>query len=255
MREFIMSREYPVSLVFADTKTLLSLVDAISSLADDVYINISEEGLLKIIAIDPAKVSMIEVEFPQESFLEYKVQRPLRVGISTKNLSIAMEDVKRQNRVSLQADEENIEIMIEGIPRRRFLFRSLEMPSEEIPKLEIEYPGKASVQPDPFASALSDLTAIANYITFKLDPNMLELREADTQKRYVRLTRENGSLLESTVSEEVSADYDASYLSPISKLVKISTAVDVWLGSGIPLKLEMGLTPSGKIIYYLAPRA
>lgn len=250
-----MSEEYPVSLVFADTKAVLAIVDLLTSLVDDVAIDVLEEGSVKIAAMDPAKVALIEIEMPQDSFLEYRVGRRLSLGISTKNLSMAMEDVKRQNRVSLRADEETIEIIVDGIPKRRYRFRSLEIPREELPRLDIEFPAKAVVQPDPLATAISDLASISNYVTFKLTESYLELRDSDTQKRSVRLTRENGSLLESTATEEVSADYDSAYLSPVSKLVKISSGADLYMGSGMPLKLELTLPPSGKIVYYLAPRA
>ncbi|MGC9009671.1 MAG: hypothetical protein ACP5I7_03550 [Sulfolobales archaeon] len=250
-----MSSEYIASLSFSDTKTLLALVDVLSSLVDDILIDISSEGDLKIVAVDPAKVALIEVEMPHESFLEYSIKKSISLGISTKNLSMAMTDVKRTNKVSLRGDEENVVIVIEGIPNRTFVFRNLEIPREEIPKIDIEFPAKASVLPDPFATAISDLSAIANYINFRLTQDVLELKDSDTQKRVIRLSKENNSLLDASVEGEVSSDYDASYLAPLSKLIKLSSALDIYLGSGIPLKIDLGLSAGGRVVYYLAPRA
>ncbi|MEZ0290722.1 MAG: hypothetical protein ABWJ42_06510 [Sulfolobales archaeon] len=249
-----MSEESVVALSFADTKMFLALVDVLSSLVDEVSLEISQEGVMKIIAIDPAKVAMIDIQLSQDGFLEFSAKRDLRLGVSTKNLSLAMEDVKRTNRISLRGDEENIEFIIEGVPKRVFRFRNLEISSEEIPKIELEFPGRASVLPDPLSRALSDLVAISNYITFRLTPDLLELSDSDTKKRSVRLSRDTGSLLESSVSEEISVDYDSSYLSPIAKLIKIASSVDVYLGSSMPLKLDMQTPLGGKIVFYLAPR-
>ncbi len=250
-----MSSEYIVSLSFSDTRSLLALVDVLSSLVDDVLIDISSEGSLKITAMDPAKVALIEVEIPHESFLEYSIKKEISLGISTKNLSMAMTDVKRTNKVSLKSDEENVVIVIEGIPNRSFSFRNIQIPREEIPKIDIEFPAKASVLPDPFATALSDLSAVANYINFRLTQDALELKDADTQKRIVRLSRENNSLLDASVEGEVSSDYDVSYLAPLSKLIKLASTLDIYMGSGIPLKIDLGLSAGGRVIYYLAPRA
>ena len=255
MGAYSLSSEYVVSLSFSDTKTLLAIIDVLGSLVDEILIDVSEEGYLKISAIDPAKVALIEITIPHESFLEYSIKKSISLGISTKNLATAMTDVKRTNRVSLRGDEENIVIEIEGIPNRSFRFRNIEIPREEIPKIDIEFPARATVLPDPFATAISDLSAITNYINMRLTEEALELKDADTQKRIVRLSRENNSLLDAQVQEEVSSDYDASYLAPLSKLIKLSSSLEVNLGNNIPLKLDLGLSVGGKIIYYLAPRA
>ncbi|MEM3831527.1 MAG: hypothetical protein QXU60_03580 [Sulfolobales archaeon] len=250
-----MSRsEAAVTLSLADTKLFLSLVEVLSSLAEEVAFEISQEGSMKVVAMDPAKVAMIDFQLSQDGFLEFSAFRSLTLGISTRNLSLAMEDVKRTNRITIKGDEENIEFVIEGIPRRIFRFRNLEISLEEIPKIELEFPGKASVLPDPLSGAIADLSSISNYITFKLDQNVLELRDSDTGKRSIRLSRETGSLLDVSVSEEISVDFDSSYLSPIAKLIKVSSSVEVYMGSGMPLKMEMQTPLGGKIVFYLAPR-
>ncbi len=52
----------------------------------------------------------------------------------------------------------------------------------------------------------------------------------------------------------MSSDYDASYLAPLSKIIKLSSALDIYMGSGIPLKIDLGLSAGGRVVYYLAPR-
>jgi len=109
-------------LVHIEAKAITTIISAISELVDEVAFDISEKGLL-IRALDPGKVALLEIELPPEAFIEFEVKNPIKVGLSIGDIKKVFMNDKIGDKFILAANEEFVEIGIEGVPTRSYKFR------------------------------------------------------------------------------------------------------------------------------------
>jgi proliferating cell nuclear antigen len=118
-----------VSIAFADIKVPSTIVKTLKGIVDEVLITIDSGGF-KLAALDPARVSMLLMEIPASAFLELRVERELSIGVSMQSLELTIEAAKKTDKYVLVSDGEFVEVIVEGLPTRRYKFRSIEIPKE-----------------------------------------------------------------------------------------------------------------------------
>jgi DNA polymerase III sliding clamp (beta) subunit (PCNA family) len=119
-----------VSIAFADIKVPSTIDKTLKGIVDEVLITIDSGGFFKLAALDPARVSMLLMEIPASAFLELRVERELSIGVSMQSLELTIEAAKKTDKYVLVSDGGFVEVIVEGLPTRRYKFRSIEIPKE-----------------------------------------------------------------------------------------------------------------------------
>jgi len=241
------------SVVFTDIKIPQTIVKALKGLVDEVLVTIDPSGF-KLVALDPARVSMLSMEIPSASFAEMRVERELSIGISMQSLELTVEGAKKTDRYVLASDGEFVEVVVEGLPTRRFKFRSIEVP-REVPNIDVQFDVEASVGIDPFRVAIKDISAIGSYALFKAeDEEVLQIMEASSKRGAARLSRSSGSLIDMRLSRPSSSSYEVSYIEKAISLAKLASQIQLSFSSDAPLKMVFPLAIGGTASFYLAPQ-
>lgn len=242
-----------VSVVFADVKIPSTIVKALKGLVDEVLITIDSDGF-KLSAMDPARVSMMILEIPASAFLELRVERELSIGVSMQNLELTLEGAKKTDKYILTSDGEFIEIIVEGLPTRRFKFRSIEIP-KEVPNIDVKFDVDAIVGLDPFVVAIKDIASIGSYALFKAETeDLLEIYEASSKRGAARLSRSSGSLIDLRVDKPSSCSYEVSYIEKALSLAKLASQLQLSFSSDAPIRMVFPLVMGGTATFYLAPQ-
>ena len=247
------SIEPKVSLMFNDIKVPSVIVDSLKGLVDEIMVRVDNDGF-HLIALDPARVSMLTLEIPSNVFLELKVDRELSLGISMQNLELTLEGAKKNERYILASDGEFIEVIVEGLPTRRFRFRSIELPSD-IPSIDVKFDVDAILGIDPFKLAIKDIASIGSYALFRAEnEEALEIMEASTKRGLARLTRSSGALIDLRVNRPSSCSYEISYIEKILSMARLASQLQVSFSNDSPLRLVFPLVMGGTASFYLAPQ-
>ena len=241
-------------LIHIEAKAIATIISALSELVDEVAFEVLDKGVI-IRALDPGKVALLEIELPPEAFIEYEVKTPVKVGLSVSDVKKVMKNIKKGDKFILAANEEFVELCIEGVPSRRYKFRNLEIASTEVPELQLEFPVKAVILADPLKAALSEVKGIAEAVEFKAEnEENLIVAEAEERRVEIKFSKTAGTLIELELSEPAKACYDVSYLEGVTGLARIASNVEVRFGTDMPLNLKFMLAGQGTINYLLAPR-
>ncbi|MDT7888331.1 MAG: hypothetical protein RQ885_05080 [Desulfurococcales archaeon] len=242
-----------VSITFADVKLPSTLVNTLKGLVDEVLITVDSGGF-RLAALDPARVSMLVMEIPASAFLELRVDKELTIGVSMQSLELTVEAARKTDKYVLMSDGEFIEVVVEGLPTRRYKFRSIEVP-KEIPSIDVQYDVDATVGLDPFKVAIKDISAIGSYALFKAeDEETLQIMEASTKRGLARLSRSSGSLIDLRLSKPSSCSYEISYIDKALTLAKLASQLQLSFSSDSPLKMIFPLAMGGTATFYLAPQ-
>lgn len=239
--------------VFSDIRIPSTLVSTLKGLVDEALVTLDSKGF-RLAAIDPARVSMIVLELPPESFLELRIEKSLSLGISTRNLELSITGARKADKYVLASDGEFVEIVVEGLPTRRFRFRSIEVPGE-MPSIDLEFDVEAVVNVDSFSSAVKDIGAPGSYALFKAEgEEELEISEATGGRGLARLTRASGSLIDMRLKKPSSSSYEISYIEKALALARLASQLELSFSSDAPLRLNYPLAVGGTASFYLAPQ-
>ncbi|MEM0046796.1 MAG: proliferating cell nuclear antigen (pcna) [Fervidicoccaceae archaeon] len=239
--------EYPEAAVFKN------LFEAISKLLEEVRISFSEEGM-KIKAMDPSNVALIDVSFTQDSFSEYQVENPMSVGLSLSTVLKVMKRARRGDRLEIEADEENVLMRLISSSRREYRLRNIEVASQEIPELNLSFTVKVRLLSEPLKVILKDAELAGSSAVFEATEDGKLLIYSEERGKYrTEITKDSSSVLELTVKERAKSSYDILYLSNILSLTKVSDSLSLEFSSQAPLKMEFEVMGKGKIVYFLAP--
>ena len=239
--------------VLPEAKMFKELVETIGNIADEVALLFTSEGLT-IKALDVDQSSLIDIYFPKEMFLEYDVEESASVGVSINNLKKVLKHLKKGENLAIEPEGEYAKFTIGagGVVSRMFRFRNLEVPTPEIPELNLSFTATAKVMAQSLKKVIEDIEAIGGSTQFRATPEALVIRSVGAGKLEVKFAQGSLALISLEVSEPAESIYDTSKLVNVLGITKISDVVTLSFASKMPLKAEFSVGP-GRVTYLLAP--
>lgn len=245
--------EPKVMFSYPSARDFTTILKAVSEIVDETAIQVDSEGV-HVKALDPSRVAMLIIDLPPEAFQEFNVTEGVSLGLAVSNLAKILKNLKKGDRIVIAANEEYVEIIVEGTTGgRRYKFRNISVLAEEVPELTPEYDVEATVLASPLRSALKDLADVASTIGITANNDTLMFFDYDTKKNSFKLTTASGNVVSLTVRRGTTAAYDAEYLSKVLDILTLSNIVDLKYGSNAPLSISMEFS-GGKATYYLAAK-
>ena len=247
-----MSGREGVRFEYPSAKTFLTLLEVVGEVADEVLLDLGPEAV-QVRALDPARLSLIEIRVPSTAFTQYDVgPRGLRVGLNLSALLKILPKPRKGEVLKFSADETFYSLIIEGATPKLFRFRSIEVPAEEIPELSLEFKVRARVLSKAFKQALADLRGseaieievpAADYILLKGGGSA------------VKMSRVSGSIIDMEFEESVRSVYEESYLAKVLPLSTLTDSLTLELSSSSPLRIVFEIPGDVVVRYTLAPQA
>lgn len=146
----------------AEAKILKDMITAISTLVDEATFNLSPEGI-KLRAMDPSRVAMIDFEWPKTVFDEYTCSEATKMCINVSELLKLLRRTRRNESVELSLDEKTgrLKITIKGDYVRTFNMPTLEAMEEEVPTPKVTFNVKAEVTTQGLGQAIEDALLVS----------------------------------------------------------------------------------------------
>jgi proliferating cell nuclear antigen len=240
-----------------DAKMLKDMATAISTLVDEATFNLTPEGL-KLRAMDPSRVAMIDFEWPKTVFDEYTCDQPIKMCINIGELLKLLRRTAKDESVELTLDEKTnrLNIGIKGKYERTFNMPTLEATEEEVPTPKINFNIHAKVTTEGLHQAIEDVLLVSDHVKIEVDPEKLTMRAAgDLMGATIELKKGSDALLELEAKEPSKATFSLSYLSEIIKTAAgASDIATLEFSSDMPIRIDFQQPKEGKLTFYLAPR-
>jgi proliferating cell nuclear antigen len=245
--------EPKVLFAYPSARDFTKILKTLSEIVDEVAFQVNGSGV-HVKALDPSRIAMMIVDLPPEAFQEFNVKDELSIGLAISNLTKILKNLKKGDRVVIAANEEYVEIVVEGTSgARRYKFRNLSVLSEEIPELNPQYDVEALVLASPLRTSLKELTDITATVGISAAQDVLTFFDYDTKRSSFRLSTASGNILSLTIKKEVTAAFDSEYLSKFLEILSLSNQAEIKYGSEAPLNIVIEFS-GGKAVYYLAAK-
>lgn len=244
-------------LKVSDAKLLRDMSTAISILVDEATFKIEPEGL-KLRAMDPSRVAMIDFEWPKTIFEEYVCTEPTKICINISELLKLLKRASKDEAVELSLDDKTGKLVVEisGKYSRNFTMPTLEASEEEVPTPKITFNVKAKTTTQGLSQAIEDAQLVSDHVRIEADAEKLLLNASgDLMGASITLQKGSDTLLDLETKENSKATFSLSYLSEIIKAASATSDIaTLEFSSDMPIRIDFQQTKEGKLTFFLAPR-
>jgi proliferating cell nuclear antigen len=244
-------------LKVSDAKLLRDMATAISILVDEATFKIEPDGL-KLRAMDPSRVAMIDFEWPKSMFSEFIAPETSKMCINISELLKLLKRAGKEESVELSIDDKTgrLQVKIAGKYSRNFTMPTLDASEEEVPTPKVSFNVKAKTTTSGLSQAIEDAQLVSDHVRIEAEPEKLTLSAAgDLMGATITLQKGNDALMELDVKENAKATFSLSYLSEIIKAASATSDVaTLEFSSDMPIRIDFQQTKEGKLTFFLAPR-
>jgi proliferating cell nuclear antigen len=241
----------------ADAKQLRDMITSISILVDEATFKLDSDGL-KLRAMDPSRVAMVDFEWPKTIFEEYQCDTPTKMCINITELLKLLKRTGKDETVELSLDEQTgkLNVKIIGKYARTFTMPTLEASEEEVPTPKLTFNVKVKATTEGLSQAIEDAQLVSDHVKLEADPEKLVFNAAgDLMGATIIIQKGSDTLLELEAKEPSKATFSLSYLTEIIKAASATSDIaTLEFSSDMPIKLDFQQAKEGKLSFYLAPR-
>lgn len=241
---------------FSDAKFWKNIVEALSSLVDEGNFITGPAGI-KMKAMDPSHIAMVDFELPKEAFQQYECSDEVKIGLNLDEMVKIMRRASAGDSLELSVEDNTNRLNIKFIGKavRRFGLSLIDIQSEDFPTPNIDFKSKVKLATDAFSQAIDDARIISDHIKLLMEDKALVIKAlGDTGEVEIKLSQDSESVLGIDSNENSNATYALDYLSDIMKAASTSNIVEISYATNMPIKIMFPIADKGGITYYLAPR-
>jgi proliferating cell nuclear antigen len=244
-------------LKVADAKLLRDMITSISILVDEATFKLDPEGI-KLRAMDPSRVAMVDFEWPKTIFEEYQCTEPTKMCINITELLKLLKRAGKDETVELVLDEKTgrLQVKIAGKYSRNFTMPTLEASEEEVPTPKLTFNVKVKATTNGLSQAIEDAQLVSDHVRIEADAEKLAFNATgDLMGAEISLLKGSDTILDLEAKEPAKATFSLSYLSEIIKAASATSDISTLeFSSDMPIKIDFQQTKEGKLTFYLAPR-
>jgi len=241
----------------ADAKLLRDIVTAISILVDEATFKLEPEGM-KLRAMDPSRVAMVDFEWPKTVLEEYSCTEPTKMCINIGELLKLLRRAGKDEVLELSLDEKTgrLQVKITGKYARNFTMPTLEASEEEVPTPKITFNVRAKATTEGLRQAIEDAQLVSDHVRIEADMEKLVFNAAgDLMGATISIQKGSDTLLDLEAKEPSKATFSLSYLSEIIRTASATSDIaTLEFSTDMPIRLDFQQTKEGKLTFYLAPR-
>jgi len=235
------------------------LMKAVQAVVDEGTFKIDQEGM-KLIAMDPAHISLVDFELSSSAAEEYVCEGELQMTISISELMKFLKRAKKGESLTLSYDEgaKKLELTLvdaTGSREKIFTLNTLETVEARSVTPRLSFDAKARVGVDAVKDAVRDSGVVSDYVKITIKPDaVVFLAKGELGTVQTKLSKMGAAVYEIEADKEVWAHFSINYLDKIVKPASsLSDEVVMQLSTNKPIKLSFPI-PSGRLEYLIAPR-
>jgi len=246
--------------VFADAKVWRYVLRVLADYLEVIGIKISPSEGVRIKAMDPSRVMLLDFSIPTSAFEEYIVEKEEVLFLNLENVSKILRRATRSDKLALSTDGVKLTIALisKSGTQRSFMLPLISSTYEEIPELSLEFKVEAKIIGPIFATAISVLEEVGDAVKFKvLHEGLAMSSSSELGEIEFLFTTTTGTLIDYQVAEEFSEfsnTYSMEYISMLSQLAKLSETVSIKLAPEVPCEISLNMTSGAQLKIYVAPR-
>ena len=240
-----------------DSKIWKTCISAMSNLIEEALFKLTPDGI-KMKAMDPSHVALVDFELPAAAFADYEVKRAVSLGINLAEMNKIMARAKAEDEFFMELDEEKnrLSLTFKGTSTRKFSLSLIDTSESELPEPKLQFTASADIVAGVVQDGLKDAEIVGDNVRCELtDEGFFMLTESDTGATELKLHKGDPGLLKLNVKQPARAMFNINYLINMTKAASSTENITVNMGTNLPIQLDFPIAEGkGKLRFLLAPR-
>jgi len=215
---------------------------------------VTNEGL-KLIAMDPANISMVILTILPSSFTEYSVNEPSKITINLEGLKQALKRVRTGESLTLTHSNNRLNATISGTSTRRFSIPLIDGDETERKVPELTFNISIEMDSREFKDFIEDASIVGDAVNMRAAEGVFNLTSGDTGRKVdIDLRGDSEIIKELNIKESSTSIYSIDYLKKMTKSASFSETAKLGFSSDYPLRLDFKALNQCQLSFILAPR-
>ncbi len=245
-----------MKLTLEEPRILVDSVNVVSELVNDVIFKI-DKNQIKLVAMDPANVAMVNFTLLSSAFSAYQVDKPVSIAINLDAFKTILRRVKPSDVLTMELDEEKhrLRIQLKSEATRTFNLALIDMEDKEHKIPELTFPVKIETLSYRFDEAVQDMDVVSESVALvAMKDSFVVEAESNMNDARTELHADEETTIKSPGKDPVKAKYSIEYLKKILKGAKLSNKMTLQFNKDYPLKVDYLVKDKVQLSFILAPR-
>lgn len=239
---------------FENARIWRYIVSSLSRIVDEAACTFTSEGL-RLRAIDPSHVVMVDLKIPREAFEEFNVEGEEKITFTLDDLNKVLRRTGKGDSLELEWSGGRLKIGLIGRMDRKFTIPMPKVEAEELPEPSLPFKIRARMLSKTFRESIMDIEPIADIVTLEGKNSLLLVSgSSERGEATIELTLENGALLDLEVEEEGVSRYSVEYIRDSLPITQVSDIVELSFSQNMPCKVKYEFSENSEVSFLIAPR-
>lgn len=244
-----------MKLVLAEPRYFKESISIISDIVTEATFKVGPNGL-KLVAMDPANVAMVNFELFSSCFTQYEVKDPEEIAINLNNLKQILRRAKGDDMLTLETTEDSkLKIQMKSNTTRSFSIPTLEIEDKEQKVPDLSFPMNVQMHSSMLSDSIEDVSVVGESVTLLGEKEQLSVKaEGDLSKAFIEVKSDENTTIKADTDDKFKSKYSLEYLRKMINGGKLSDDVSLSFNTDYPLRLEYKVTDRLLLSFILAPR-
>lgn len=246
--------------VFIDARIWRYVLRELAEFIETVGMRFSPTEGVRLKAMDPSHVMLVDFYIPPTAFEEYTVEAETILLIPLEATAKILRRAKKYDKLMMASDGSKLILALisKGNVQRTFVLPLLTGSYEEIPELSLEFEAQAKILGATLATSLSILEDVGDVLKIRASKEGISLiSSSELSEVEIPLTVASGALIDyqpPTSSEEFMNIYSMDYISVVIPVSRLAETITIKLGKDMPCEISLDLTSGSQLKLFVAPR-
>ncbi|KAK6102746.1 proliferating cell nuclear antigen (PCNA), putative [Brugia malayi] len=245
--------------------TLKRIVDAIKDLVTDAPFDCTETAMC-LQAMDSSHVALVSLKMDVAMFESYRCDRTINLGLSLAGMARALKCANNEDTCLIRYEEndDSVLFLFEDTKRdksQEVIVKMMDIDSEHLGIPEQDYSAVVCMPAAEFQKTCRDLAMFSDSLMITVTKaGIVFTGKGDTGSSTVTYApsrsadEEEQQAVSVDVKEPVTVNFSIKYMNHFTKATGLSDRVRLSLCNSVPVVVEYGLSESGHLRFYLAPK-
>ncbi|MBT3464362.1 proliferating cell nuclear antigen (pcna) [archaeon] len=243
-----------MKLTLADSKLLKDSVSIISDLVTEARFHITKDSI-NLVAMDPANVAMVIFKLLSSSFIEYSVEKEVKIALNLNNLKQVLKRAGANDILSMDLHENKFKITLKSNRTRTFYLPIIELEDKEQKIPDLNFAVTITTSTSVLNEAIEDVSIVGESVSFMGEKEKFTVSsQGDLSEAKIEVPADDVTLIKAEGEAVAKSKYSIEYLKKMIQGSKLSEKVEISFGNDYPVKLEYKELNKLMLSFVLAPR-
>lgn len=240
-------------LKFSEASVWKEVIQGASKLIKEITV-IAEEDGVRMRALDPSHVVLVEIFFPKDSLEEYESNNE-SFGLDLESFVEIIKRAHKDDALILELMQDKLKVTFSGKFQREFMEPTIEPTFKELPEPKIDLKAEVRVLPKLFVESIEDVEIISDSVTFEASSDIVRITgESEIGTAIVELKTGDEGVISIQSEDTQKSSYGIEYFTDLLGPIKNAEVAILNFSTDMPAKLTLELAQGARLVTFVAPR-